>query len=102
MRTFFTAAAALATISTPAAAAPKMVRGAVIFDRPVQVKRLPIAQEYLWQCSGNSCTGWLAKDPGTAARYCRYIARRLGEVVAFASGDVVFDADALRRCNTGR
>lgn len=56
-----------------------------------------VAGGIAWRCEGTTCSA-----PATGARalrVCRELARELGPVVRFSTGDAVLGADDLARCN---
>jgi hypothetical protein len=95
-------ALSLAMVATPGAAAPDWVGGQVTFERPVRYEKTILGGESIWFCEGTACQGRAPSYLRSAQRYCRELARWGGPVTSFRAGTVIFDADALRRCNGTR
>lgn len=89
-------AAALALVTTPAAAAP---RGAYVatLAAPLAQPRQDVLDGALWKCVGDRCT---APDEGSRpVLVCSRVARKFGEVARFTAPDGDLAAEGLARCN---
>jgi hypothetical protein len=97
IRAAFLFTAALATTG-PALAQTAGLRAE--FAAPFEQSSEVVVDGRLWSCSGNACTA-RGTDPRPAIA-CRKLARKLGPVSRFASGETELDAAALASCNQGR
>jgi hypothetical protein len=92
----------LGMMAAQGAAASDWVMGSATFARPVRSDKAIFDSESVWYCEGMACRGRAPSHLQSAQRYCRKLARWGGTVTSFQAGTVIFDADALRRCNGGR
>lgn len=95
-------ALSLAMILAPGVAASDWVGGKATFERPVRSDKPILDGESVWYCEGVACRGRAPSHLKPAQRYCRELARWGGPVASFQTGTVIFDAEALRRCNGRR
>ena len=95
-------ALSLGMVAAQGAAASDWVKGSVTFARPVRSDKAILDSESVWYCEGVACRGRAPSHLKSAQRYCRKFVRWGGTVTSFQAGAVIFDADALRRCNGGR
>ena len=102
MSRLFILALSLGLVAAPGAAMANWVGGTVTFERPVRSDKAILASESLWRCEGAVCRGRTPARLQSAERYCRELGRWGGTIVSFQAGTVLFDAQALRRCNGAR
>jgi hypothetical protein len=95
-------ALSLGMVAAPGVAASDWVEGKATFERPVRSEKPILDGESLWYCQGMVCRGRAPAHLKSAQRYCRELARWGGPVTSFQAGTLLFDAEALRRCNGGR
>lgn len=92
----------LAMVATPGLAASEWVEGKATLERPVRSDKPILDGESVWYCNGAACRGRAPSHLKSAQRYCRELARWGGALTSFQAGTVIFDTDALHRCNGGR
>lgn len=88
--------------SAPCFGASDWVQGTVTFGQPVRSEKAILAGESVWRCEGSTCRGRAPNHARLAERYCRELGRWGGPVASFQAGKTVYDAEALRRCNSKR
>lgn len=96
MRVFMLAAVAALAMAGSAAAAGQ--GGSLGLKTPFAKDKL-ILDGAIWKCEANACTAAKVKAV-PAARACRQLAGKLGELTAFSYRGEDFSAEALAACNT--
>ena len=95
-------ALSLGMMAAPGVAAADWVGGKATFERPVRSEKPILDGESVWYCQDATCRGRAPSHLKSAQRYCRELARWGGPLTSFQAGTLLFDAEALRRCNDGR
>ncbi len=95
-------ALSMGMVAAPCLGASNWVKGTATFERSLRSDKAILGGESVWLCDGLNCRGRAPVHVKSAQRYCRELARWGGPIVSFEAGPIVFDAEALRRCNGGR
>ncbi len=89
----------LGMVASPSLAASQWVKGSATFERKITSDQAILGGESVWLCDDSTCRGRAPVNIRSAQRYCRQLARWGGSLVSFEAGSIVFDSEALRRCN---
>jgi hypothetical protein len=99
MRRLIILALGMGMVAAPGVGATYWAKGKATFERPVRSDKAILGGESVWLCESATCRGRAPVDVKSAERYCRELARWGGLVIGFEAGTIVFDAEALERCN---
>ena len=96
------AAALLGTaVSFGATTSPAYAANAAFYEAqlaaPIDGAKVQIQNGVAWKCDGDACRG--SQGGSRAEVVCARLARKFGEVTAFAVKGEALDADALAKCN---
>ena len=88
--------ASFGAIATPAyAAAPGYYEAQLA--APLTASKTEVQNDVAWRCAGDTCRGNLGTSRAEIA--CARLARKFGEVTAFAVKGEALDAEGLAKCN---
>lgn len=96
MRAFLAAAALAVVVPTLASAAP--VTSLTLADATKAPSGRVIVDGAAWRCEGETCTA-TGGSSQPAARACRRVVAKMGQVTAFTYRGETLDAAALAVCN---
>jgi hypothetical protein len=96
MRLFIVTSIAIGLGTSAMAQTP---RYSATLAEPLAAKKELIVNSNAWRCEGSTCSLVSPPNDPFSVRSCHELARLVGTIAAYGSGNRTFDADKLAKCN---